>query len=1054
MLKLEYALVYNIVARIKNTDFLLLAVMVLSKLRTVIFGNPAIYWNEEKVILPFAKMEALLYYLAVTGEATREKLASLFWYEMNDKDAKRNLRNTVYLIKKVISPELLLTPSRTVIALNPDLMQTTGVDLLRKKELQSFLQLYEGEFLEGFCCKDAEEFNEWVIVERGQYKEKITAQLTKAIVICMNDKNYDTAKKYIKHLIKIDEYNESAYRILMRIYEREEAFYKVVTLYQQLKSKFAEELNLPLSAKTEDIYNRVQERKVTQTTAANSQQDCFFERHRELQILHNAIDRFCLKRHPKQLLFLQGEQGVGKTTLIKHLFAKVPAGAFSILQTQCYQAESSYAYTSWGRIFSQVMDMVRQDKIIIPALWHKVISYIFPAAEAVDDAGQKESFMLPYEFNPTMIEPIMCGIMGKLAKRRPMIIVFDDIHWLDNQGFSVLRQVLRMYGGDILCIATCHTEYVSSIEKSLWDFERDEIIEKMIVERFDFEGVTQIIAARLPAHKINLELQRKLYEYTGGNALFLMECLHLLEAGQELGSGSLRMQGVLKERIGNLSSNARKILEVASIFFKHSSYNELLSVSRVDEFELVEAIEELENHKLILKTTDPGQQGHTYTFYNLQIQNFVYQQLSAPRRQLLHKCLSWELERQLHNGLQTKDAYEAILYHYGQADEKIKVLEYTVKLAEKYFCPQYELFPELNDYYPADHVGYTESRRQTIGYLEKIAELLKTMTPDNNDNDQLALYKTAYWEMMGRHYIWRGEHLQGIRMIHKLLRLASAKSIHDYVLKGCQQMVFFGIQVRKPSIIKKYAEKLLDLADKADLAEKKGAALRFLGIASALRHEPEQAELYYRQSIGIFKKINTSNSRHIFNIAAAYNYIGNLRRNALNWQEALAYYERALKIAGHKRLSEGVAVFYINAGYAAFKMGDSGKAHQYMVEALAIGDGFGDNRGYWCARGYCILYCVLAIIGVRENRCHEGRMYLNKADEFLDKYRDNYQKGLVLTTKVEIRRIMDNNSVVADVFDDYLTLSAQEYYKQARSIFSKLTEVPEVEALGEIGLSL
>ncbi|HML33957.1 AAA family ATPase [Sporomusa sphaeroides] len=1025
----------------------------MSKLRAVMFGTPAIYWNANKVIFPFAKMEAMLYYLLVTGETTREKLATLFWGEMEDTAAKKNLRNTIYLIKKMLSPELLITPTRTTISVNPNLIQTTEVELLNKLELKSFLSIYHGDFLEGFYCKDTEGFDEWVILERGKFKEKITGCLTKSIVNSMQDKDYVAAKQYINYLIKIDEYNESAYRVLMRIYESEGAFYKVLAIYYELKKKFAEELNLQLSAKTQEIYNRVKEKRVVKTKVPEFPKCWFFGRDKEVQVLCRVIENFCLNRRYKQMVLLQGEEGVGKTTIIKHLFENTPRENFCVLWTQCYQAESGYSYKSWSSIFLQIMNLLRKNKIVIPPLWHKVISYIFPATETGDTIDNRESFMMAYEFNPTMVEEIMCGVLGKLAKHQRIIIVIDDIHWMDSQGFSVLHQVLRIHGGEFLCIATCHTEHVSRIEKNLWNFERDEFIEKMIIERFNLEEVAELMAVSLPADTANSELQHKLYDYTGGNALFLMECMNLLEAGQELSGGSLRMQGVLKERIGNLSINARKVLEVASIFFKDSGYTELLNISKMDEFELVEAIEELTKKKLIVKTGNSGQQGRRFKFYNLQIQSFVYKQLSSPRRELLHKCVGLELERQVQSGSQTKDIYEAILYHYTQADEKIKVLEYTVKLAEKYFCPQYELFPELTEYYPAGYAGFKESHRQTIGYLEKIEELLQIMATEKADDEQLALYKIAYWEMMGRHYIWSGEHLLGIKMIHQLLRLASVKGIQDYLLKGCQQMVFFGIQVNKPSIVKKYAEKLLQIAEEANLTEKKAMALRFMGIAAALRHEPEQAERYYRQSIGMFKKLAMHNNRYSLNIAAAYNYIGNLRRDAHNLEEALTYYEQAVKFAGHKRSSEGVAVFYVNAGYAAFILGDFDKAHQYMSEALAVGDGFGDNRGYWCSRSYCILYCVLAIIGVRENRCHEGRMYLNKADESLGRYHDNYQKGLVLTTKIEIRQVMDKNPVVADVFGDYLTLSIQEYYEQIRTIFNNLGEVPAIARLGAIALS-
>ncbi|HWR40513.1 MAG TPA: AAA family ATPase [Patescibacteria group bacterium] len=1010
----------------------------MGRLRAILLGNPSIYWDDQKMNFPFAKMEAMLYYLLVVGEATREKLATLFWGETDENAAKKNLRNTVYLIKKTLSPALLVTPTRTTIAINPQLIDSIDATQLDTMEIHAVLEHSPGVFLDGFSCKNTAAFEEWVLGEREQFKEKIISRLTKSIIQRIHDKNYAAAKQSIKQLIQLDEYNESAYRLLMKIHEREEAFYKVLEIYHDLESKLATELNLQPSSRTQEIYHRVQEKRiVTAPVSEPGNKECFFGRTAELQVLRLAVDQFCLNRPARQMLLIQGEQGVGKTSIVGKLFKTIPGGNCSVLQTQCYQAESGYDYKAWSQIFIQVKDLLLQDRISLPPLWYKVISYLFPALEIDDALTEQDPVLVAYEFNQTMIEEIMCAVLGKLSKQRRLLIVIDDIHWMDNRSLAVLHQVLRLHGTGIFCMAICHSEYLSQIEKALWDFERDDMIEKLLIERFNFDTLVEILETKLPAARTDVVLQHKLFDYTGGNALFLMECLHLLAAGQELGSGSLRLQNVLKERLGNLSDNARKILEAASVFFKYSTYHELLAITRMDEFDLVEAIEELERKNLLTKTDRIVHPSLVYVFYNLQIQSFVYYQMSLPRQKLLHKLVGLELERQIGSGLQTKDIYEAILYHYTAADEKIKVLEYTVRLAEKYFCPQYELFPELNDGYPAGHSGFGESRHQTLVYLEKIRELLTFLAAEMADDGPVALYQSAYWEMMGRYYIWRGEHGAGIKMIHQLLRLASARGFQDYLVKGFQEMIFWGIQVSRPSIIKNFAEKLQQAAELADLPGKKAAAIRYLGVAAELSGQAAAAEQYYRQSIVLFKKMDMRNSCYILNIAAAYNYIGNLRRDTLQLAEALHYYEQAVRIAGHKRISEGVAVFYINAGHTAFKLGLNDKARQYLSEALAVGDGFGDYRGYWCSRSYCTLYCVLATLAVREERYHEGRMYLNKADEFLDRYHDQAQTGLVLRTKTEIRRIMDNNPVAANILGDYLTLPTSEYEQQAQSILTK-----------------
>jgi tetratricopeptide (TPR) repeat protein len=283
-----------------------------------------------------------------------------------------------------------------------------------------------------------------------------------------------------------------------------------------------------------------------------------------------------------------------------------------------------------------------------------------------------------------------------------------------------------------------------------------------------------------------------------------------------------------------------------------------------------------------------------------------------------------------------------------------------------------------------------------------------------------------------------------------MLRLAAAKNLRGYQIKGYQQIIYCGIQTRKAHLIQRFALKLLHLTEHDEVPAKKATALRFLGIACALKGQYQQAENYYRQSLELFKKLGVRNRFYAFTIAAANNYIGDLRRENFDYTAALHHYEQAIRIAGRKNISEGVALFYINAGYTAFQIHDYMKAGAYFMDALSVADGLGDQKGYWYLRGYCTLNCMLALIAVRQDRPHDGRRHLEQAKDFLRKYNDQYQSGIVFRTQAEIKLLMQRKREVAEVFADELHLPAMEYYKQARKIFNKLGKVAELTSLEEI----
>ncbi|SFL57401.1 tetratricopeptide repeat protein [Pelosinus propionicus] len=1020
----------------------------MAKLRAVLFEKPTVYWNDQKMIFPFAKMEALLYYLLITGEATREELAALLWGDMGDHAAKRNLRNTVYMLKKMFSVDLLITSSRAKIALNPDIVTETNLELMTVTDIVSFLKKNPGEFLGGFYCKDAASFDEWVTEKREQFRMDSINHLTKYIIKLINQKEYMLAKKYLKQLIGMDAYNESAYRVLMKIYEKEDS-YKAMEIYQDLERKMAQDLSLLPSPKTQELYRRIKNRKSSRTIeegAVSNQK--FFGREKELLQLRLWMDDFYHKGHSKQMILLQGDQGVGKSAIVEQLFASIPIKHSNIFRTQCYQAEYEYLYKAWNNIFLQVMSCLMQADIHLPLLWQQVIAYVFPTTKISETLLHKEITVDAYKFSATMVEEIMCEVLGKAAHLKKTILVIEDIHWMDKQGWLLLWQVLRIHGKHILCIATCHAEYLQQIDKTTEEFERSNMLEHLEIGRFSAHDVRKLSASRLP--DISKEMQSRLYDYTGGNALFLIECLNLIAAGRDISHGSIRLNSVLKERTGNVSDNARKILEIASVFFSNVNYVVLQAISQINEFDLVEVLEELQQKQLLMEELEADRGGAAYKFYNLQIRNYVYNQMSTIRQRMFHKQAASYLEQQLQDGMQSKDVYEHILYHYTNADEKLKMLDYTIKLTEKYFCPQYEMFPELNRYYPTGYVDFRESRSQITIYLEKIKELLDVLVHSKMANKRLDAYKVAYWEMSGRYHIWRGEHLLGLKLIHQMLRLASVQKLREYQIKGYQQIIYCGIQTRRAYLIREFALKLLHLTEHDELPDKKATALRFLGIACALKGQYQEAENYYRQSLALFKKLTARNRFYAFTIAAAQNYIGDLRRENSDYQAALHHYEQAVRIAGRKNISEGVALFYINAGYTAFQINNYVKAIAYLKEALSVAEGFGDQKGYWCLRGYCTLNCVLALIAVRQNRPYEARIYFEQAKDFLKKYNDQYQNGLIFRTQAEIKLLMKEDAKVAEVFEEDLPLPAVAYYQQARKVFDKMGMAVELKSLEDM----
>ena len=136
-------------------------------------------------------------YLAVTGRPhSRESLAGLLWGEMSDEDAKANLRKILSVLRNIAAPNLEI--GRQVVAFNRDSNYWLDTEVFESKleyptatsitpvEMQDrhvelldeAVQLYTGDFLEGFYVRDAPAFEEWVLPERERLQQKMQQHST------------------------------------------------------------------------------------------------------------------------------------------------------------------------------------------------------------------------------------------------------------------------------------------------------------------------------------------------------------------------------------------------------------------------------------------------------------------------------------------------------------------------------------------------------------------------------------------------------------------------------------------------------------------------------------------------------------------------------------------------------------------------------------------------------------------------------------------------------------------------------------------------------------
>ena len=151
------------------------------KLHLALLGSLDIHRTEAPMTdIKSNKALALLCYLAVTGRPHfRSSLAGLLWGDLPDAKARTNLRKALANLRRSVGPHVNVT--RQAAALNRELPYWLDVEVFEAtvsrmpetgiEQLQRAVELYRGDFLDGFHVRSALAFEEWVFAQRTRLRE-------------------------------------------------------------------------------------------------------------------------------------------------------------------------------------------------------------------------------------------------------------------------------------------------------------------------------------------------------------------------------------------------------------------------------------------------------------------------------------------------------------------------------------------------------------------------------------------------------------------------------------------------------------------------------------------------------------------------------------------------------------------------------------------------------------------------------------------------------------------------------------------------------------------
>ncbi len=596
------------------------------------------------------RLHSLLAFIAIhrATPQSRQQIAVNLWAEVSETDAKANLRRRLHELKQLI-PALehcLRIETKTVQWISGSncwldveefeaaIAQSQQTPEVAIQALERAAQLYQGDLLP--TCYD-----DWIVPHREQLQQQAIASLEKLITLLSSDSNVRSAIRYAQQLQRLDPLYEPAYCHLMRLHAQEGDRASALRVYHQCMTTLQAELGVNPSPTTCKLYEELLTQEESSPPTCVAQEETatpvgsdsllmpppvrqtftatlpLIGRVTEWEVIQQWRSH-CLEQQRSNLLLLLGEAGIGKTRLLEELAQTIHQDSGYVLWGRGFEAEMLRPYGIWIDSFQSIGATTVLDELRTLVL----------NAESAATLNRGRLFDRATQF------------LTQLAETAPVLVVLDDIQWLDEASIAFLHYALRLLSPPLPIWFACaarkqELETNRSVDRLLQALYREYRICKIEITPLDR---TQILSL---AQTVGWTQDGdRLFTSSGGNPLFALEIARAQPSTRDTTPDTL--ETLIQGRLRQLEATPRELIPWAAALGRSFNPSILATVADCPLPRLLNAIEQLEQHGIIRPgVTVNGEV--SYDFAHDVVREVAYAQISEPRRRLLHTHIAQAL---------------------------------------------------------------------------------------------------------------------------------------------------------------------------------------------------------------------------------------------------------------------------------------------------------------------------------------------------------------------------------------------------------------------------
>ncbi len=364
----------------------------------------------------------------------------------------------------------------------------------------------------------------------------------------------------------------------------------------------------------------------------------------------------------RQILFITGEPGIGKTTTVDVFLARVRAtGLIRIGRGHCVE------HYGQGEAYMPILEaLVRLTREpggarLLAILSRHAPTWLMQMPSLLSSEEFTQLQRRTQDATPQRMLREMAEVLEVLTAERPFILVLEDLHWSDESTIALLATLTqRQERAQLMVIGTYRPSDVASthpLRALKQELQLRDHWKELALGFLTEQEVQEYVAGQLPEHVVSDTLAHAIYRRTEGSPLFMANVVTALaeQYPQEAGAGRQHdafhsqklkipenLHQAIAQRVARLDPNERAILEAASVVGMEFTAAVVAAAVGKTLIDVEEHCGELARRKHFIQAKETvewpdGTVTACYEFIHALYQEALYERVTGGKRVELHQ---------------------------------------------------------------------------------------------------------------------------------------------------------------------------------------------------------------------------------------------------------------------------------------------------------------------------------------------------------------------------------------------------------------------------------